>query len=408
MRSISLIGLLLFPLSANAYELSQLESIAREKSFELKEVKDAAEAARYRAYARGSFSPELGLEGNWRYDDEKEKTRDLSYYAYGKWNAFRGFQDYQSWKASKELQNIAETKAERAETRIKMKLRKAYLDVFYLQSLLGLSNEHFKLTETQIQMAKKKISGGLATEADLYDFNIHQTTLKSDEALLQTDFAEKWQALEKMIGVTLDRKEKLQDPGILPVADLSEDEWIARGEKTHDLVLDAKASEQSMFLNRAHALGDLMPSADLALQYGKLFDTDFRESKRDSWMVVGTVSLPIFDGFKRIHEARSKNYELDRAKVQTSQALFEAQNSIRLLLQKIKSLSSRLLLEQERLKQSEKYYEITLSEYRRGVKNSPDLASASDRLFESQNKILELRKNLETAKADLFLTTGSD
>ncbi|MGZ3807531.1 MAG: hypothetical protein ACXVCE_05555, partial [Bacteriovorax sp.] len=46
------------------------------------------------------------------------------------------------------------------------------------------------------------------------------------------------------------------------------------------------------------------------------------------------------------------------------------------------------------LTQSVKYRELTINEYKRGIKNSPDVISASDKRLEVERKILETKNEL--------------
>ncbi len=42
---------------------------------------------------------------------------------------------------------------------------------------------------------------------------------------------------------------------------------------------------------------------------------------------------------------------------------------------------------------AERYYRSTLGEYERGIKNSPDVAHATEILFDSEYKVVEIRYN---------------
>lgn len=59
------------------------------------------------------------------------------------------------------------------------------------------------------------------------------------------------------------------------------------------------------------------------------------------------------------------------------------------------------LINEKRLVSAKKYYELTLSEYRRGIKNSPDLVDATERWFESKKKKYEIKKDLEVIRSKL-------
>jgi outer membrane protein len=55
---------------------------------------------------------------------------------------------------------------------------------------------------------------------------------------------------------------------------------------------------------------------------------------------------------------------------------------------------------------AERYYKLTQSEYARGVKNSPDVLGASEKLFDSRLKRIELIREFQVAKAHLLAKLG--
>ncbi|MNL53759.1 hypothetical protein D3C87_1770300 [compost metagenome] len=61
---------------------------------------------------------------------------------------------------------------------------------------------------------------------------------------------------------------------------------------------------------------------------------------------------------------------------------------------KQKELSNLKGLFQQRLGLTKKYYEMTLAEYKRGVKNSADLDGATTSYYENQRRLIELERDL--------------
>ena len=85
-------------------------------------------------------------------------------------------------------------------------------------------------------------------------------------------------------------------------------------------------------------------------------------------------------------------------------AYAEAEN----LFSRLSTLTDRLNLEEKNLSKSEDYYKITLSEYKRGVKNSPDMVGASERLLEARIRNLEYRKDYYLTKLRIYELVSSD
>ena len=59
------------------------------------------------------------------------------------------------------------------------------------------------------------------------------------------------------------------------------------------------------------------------------------------------------------------------------------------------------MINDKKLVNSQKYFDLTLGEYKRGIKNSPDLVGATDRLFLAKKKKYELLKELEALKVKI-------
>lgn len=61
---------------------------------------------------------------------------------------------------------------------------------------------------------------------------------------------------------------------------------------------------------------------------------------------------------------------------------------------------------EDNIARAERYYKMTQSEYARGVKNSPDVLGASEKLFESRSKRIELIREFQVAKAHVLAKLG--
>jgi outer membrane protein len=55
---------------------------------------------------------------------------------------------------------------------------------------------------------------------------------------------------------------------------------------------------------------------------------------------------------------------------------------------------------------AEKYYKITLSEYARGAKGSPDVLGASEKLFQTKTRRIEIIRDFQIAKTHVLSKIG--
>lgn len=112
-------------------------------------------------------------------------------------------------------------------------------------------------------------------------------------------------------------------------------------------------------------------------------------------------NVPLFSGFEDYNSVKSINAKVASSQIAIDQKSISLSAELDSSLAEIKALNARLDLEEKNLERSEKYYKLTLDEYRRGVKNSPDMVGASERLLEARIRNLEYRRDLMLAKAKI-------
>lgn len=392
----------------NTWTLSKLVELASGKNLEVQELRKSVVSASSRTNSRySSLLPELGLEGGWRGNTEKEKKYDTSYYGYARYNIFRGYRDLFSIQIASKEEEFLKFKENRMLAKIGRQIASVYYDVIFTRSLQDLREEDYQITEEQIKIAKRKAAGGLTTNADLYEFELHQNQIKGEISQLEQEAREKERSLKRLVG--FDENENLTLKGQIPETQTnleSEEELLKKAFASNETFRESQRDYHISEYEAKSSAGAWLPSINVEAQYGKLAETDFRSSHRDSWLVGAVVTFPIFTGFGGIADARSKSANIERSSISLERTRLDLQNEIRSLREKIVSLKERLKLERQRKEQSKKYYQVTLSEYKRGVKNSPDLEGATDKMFESRAKELEILKDLQQSSLRLQELTG--
>lgn len=125
-----------------------------------------------------------------------------------------------------------------------------------------------------------------------------------------------------------------------------------------------------------------------------------------SFVVGGTINVPIFDGFDK----RSK---IERAKI----GKLKAQNQLRLLEESMQlevnntviafeNAMSRVRDREKNVQLAEKIYDTTKIKYREGVGSSIELVQAEQALFTAQNNYTQAVYNAINAKMDLDAALG--
>jgi outer membrane protein TolC len=61
---------------------------------------------------------------------------------------------------------------------------------------------------------------------------------------------------------------------------------------------------------------------------------------------------------------------------------------------------------EENIDRAERYYKLTQSEYARGVKNSPDVLGAADKLYGRREKYFEILRDFQVARSQALAVLG--
>ena len=130
---------------------------------------------------------------------------------------------------------------------------------------------------------------------------------------------------------------------------------------------------------------------------GNVFD---RQEGRET---VGGIRLTmnLFDFTSGNREAKALQAEASGAK---SEALYlekQIENEAHTEIAQIEFLHQQIHDAEENIKRAEKYYQITMSEYSRGVKNSPDVLGAVDKLQLMKIKYYEILKDFYVVRDHL-------
>lgn len=344
---------------------------------------------------RSAFLPELSLNGGLG----SEKLRDDSYetkkgpfiFLESKLNLYRGGRD--SIAQEKTQTQIAIAKIEK-----EIKKRNLNIESFNLISQIELKTKENKLIEEEIKdnathhmMARKKVDAGLTTSVDLLDFELKRESLsiELDKNLLTIDILKK--ELVNLFGGSFS---------------YSELEKTISGEKTNASTPIESSNQDTPNLILAQKQIDLnnselsslkreyLPSIELEAKWGQITPQEkFLDTKKEHAVLLN-INIPLFSGLSTASKIQQSVNESTLKKRELKQTEIETNTQRELEIKKIE-LSKRILASLQRTQtQSIRYKTLTIGEYKRGVKNSPDVISASDNLLEIERKMLETQTEL--------------
>jgi outer membrane protein len=122
--------------------------------------------------------------------------------------------------------------------------------------------------------------------------------------------------------------------------------------------------------------------------------------------VMLKVSIPLFSGLETVYGRQGKFSEVAKSELAATRIRQEMKVQLDSAISRLRSIEERLNLEEKNIERSTKYYKITLNEYKKGVKNSPDVAGAAERLFDARLRNLEFRRDFYLTKLAIAESVG--
>lgn len=375
----------------------------------LKAKAEAAKAASRHASSQWSlFLPELSLEGgSMRNRLDHEKHSGSTRYGKLEWNVFRGGSDWGARGLARVEEERAKVELDTERAKVARETAALFYKLTYVLESVALQERALAMNQEQAKLAAAKKSAGLTSETDVIEFDLREATIQSDIEALQTERRSLSRALSELLG-----RETISDnilvhghlttaPKAPPLAEIRQ--ALLDGNPELRLArLDQAASSHE----KTQAWATFLPKADVEGKWGKLANEERPWSRSNNYMFTLTVNLPIFSGFSSWNDVSAASSRQAAADSLAFRASLRSTSELESRVDRLNLLQRRLALEERTLARSEQYYRITLAEYRRGVKNSPDMVGAAERLISSRLRNLEFRRDAHLAWLEIQELVG--
>lgn len=389
-----------------------LRQLLNEAALSNKAVQEAAKSVDLKAAearARfGAYLPELSIAGGPQAVKlDEDRSSGTAFYAAIDWNLYRGGTDRIALERARIERQLSEREFEFTKARISREVAQIYFNLLFLDESIALNETALKMNAEQMKLAQAKKSAGFTSSADVLEFDLREATLRSD---LQEFYRER-AAANRELGVLLGRSDpapELKISGHL-ARDKFQSDMESVVEKASSLNPAVVAAEQDLLLSQLEkdtAKAGYLPTLNLDAQYGRLLSDDTVYRNRDNFRASLQFKLPLFSGLTTKNSVQAASTLVEREDIRLSKRRLEVRSAAENAIQRLKSVQERLDLEERTLARSEEYYKLTLGEYRRGVKNSPDMVGAAERLVDARRRNLQFRKEFQLAKLDILALTG--
>lgn len=380
--------------------LPELEKELMSNNLQLQALKASERAQQSLATAaRGSFFPSISLNGG--YGDENTFTDVHQGYLgsiSGTWNLYKGGRDWALQKAASSQAEWAALEREQKARVLQRELREIYYTLLAHKKQLLLLEEKERLLKQQRQMAQKKINAGLTSAVDGLEIDLEENNILSETETLRTDIQRLQADLTRLINSTVDEKTiSAQENFDTRTADIN----IEKGLQKNPAVLKQKLQEEISLQRLEQNRSAFLPQVNVEASYGRLTPQygspwDGNESK-----LFVVLSWNLFSGASDYYSTKAAFQDAEAQGLLKKNALREVQTEAENLLSSRTNILRRKEFLQQRLRFASSYYDMTLAEYKRGIKNSADLNVATSSLYESKRKVIELDRDLSIINAKI-------
>ncbi len=353
--------------------------------------------------AHSEFYPTLNAVGGWQQNttDELNKT-EKGYVGYleGKVNLFKGFKD-----SSVLDQNNIDIKISRLNYELKHRQMHSQLvevisDMAFLHQFEKILDEESQLTAEHKKMAAKKVAAGLTGSVDNLEFELRETEIAIEKRQIQQRHNEAHQKLLAIFGEEIKDEEldKIYFSNIETFSKSLNANFVAENNLE---IQNSIMTYQKIQFEKNELKADFLPSLDFSYSYGRLTATEDSHLKMNESKYAVLLTIPLFSGFNSYYKTQSLTGRLSTADHDKNQKIHEIHSFHSILKTKLQELLDLYQINEKKVVTINQYFEHTLAEYKRGIKNSPDLVSATERLFSVKKKKYEILRELEILNAQL-------
>ncbi len=401
MKKSFFIFLLLSALNVSAITgIENLETQLGQKNPELQALKHQVEAKeKLFSSARSGFYPTLNAVGGWaqnKTDELAATQKGYVGYLEGRFNLFNGFKDRSALHQKEIDLKLSKIELESKQRELRLSLTEVASDMILLHQLQDILDEEFNTSKLQSKMAEKKVAAGLTGSVDNLEFNLRESEIQIEKNRIDQLHNEAHQKLIQLYG------EDLAEVEFAKLSFSAIDELVIQTKK---LKLEDNLEYQKSDLNLTRAQNektevkaDFSPKLDFLFNVGRLTPSENNPLPYNESKYALILTVPLFSGFDTYYKTKSASLQITTSEKLKTQKANDVQSAYANLKTKAAELHLLYKINESKLVNSKKYFDLTLGEYKRGIKNSPDLVSATERLFGAKKKKFEILKELELLK----------
>ncbi len=324
-----------------------------------------------------------------------------------RWNLFRGGRDVLEEQAREAQVLGSQASFERVKLEELSKARRAFWELVYQREVAAFLSEALQQNEANLAAAKKRVNAGLATDTDRIEFEIHQIQLEQDLAKMRLGSENSQRTLSILLG----RSEDTTINTEVQIPHHHDDELlnVKFDASAHREVRTTQADSEVAQNQKRQANRWWTPQLDLYASYSlsTLREREYLDQADRVEPVAGVrLSFNLFDGLQARTQGTALGLQAEGLENQAAQTARELAAQFEGARQELALTHDLIHAAEMSVKLVTTYLKRTQSEYARGVKDSPDVFSATQKYIELKRRYSELRRDYQLARSDLLATLG--
>jgi outer membrane protein TolC len=290
-------------------------------------------------------------------------------------------------------------------------VKKAYFGAMLAQDAYNVFRENYENALLNYTQIKQKFEQGVASEFDLITADVRVKNVKPNLIQAQNALSLATLSLKALMGIDLDQPVKidgtLKDSEQHLYADvIGADTSLAGNTNLRQLDLQTEQLRKTLELYRAQ----YWPVVAVTGQYLYMSmnnDFRFRDYRWNPYSTVGlSVSIPLFDGFKKRSDIRQTKLSIEQMKYQRENLVRNLTLSVKNGVNSMTNYVEQVFSTKGAVRQAQKGYEIAQKRYDTGMGTLLELNDAQMGYIQASLAYNQAVYNYLSSKTDLAKTLG--
>lgn len=290
------------------------------------------------------------------------------------------------------------------EEQVAYQTRSAYYGVLLSQSLTRSNEATLAAARSQLATAEARYAAGTAPRFDVLRAQTQVSQAEQNLTQSQSQSTTSMVALDRMLGVPLNRTYTLTEPPLAPTPTESLDTLIATAESQRPEILAAQAQVAAARSGIRLARAELIPGLDLVASYQTVEKPN--PSQSVGWTLSAVVNWSLFNGGRAssdLHEAQTLTAEAQTNLEDTRRAV---EQDVRTAYADVQTAAANIVTARAGLAQAQEAYDIATVRYEAGVGTATELADALATLSTARTNLDRAIFNYNIAYAALQRALG--